>query len=1188
MLSTMIPAENATASAAVPARFSVSEILSQDLVIAEGIPVDVSSPNAIAAFENIIVDSGERVDGGHAHEALIVERKENSRRRLVHVRFDPDSATGWSVTHLHQDYEPTEVAVAIDRKFDRENPDVKAITCYFVADKKLYSSALEDDGKNWEDPVLCYGGEVRPGLKSGHLSSSRELTYDRTGVGMQAGTVSVRTAGDRTDLLTYGQSRHISESVEGVVGDSEFAATAASRIYTKEEGLRIDVKAPHSPESSFWLGPKGSAKILSAFSHEKEFEGGPRDVFDFLVQESNGTVRVKSYDGGEEIEGGEEIPFPMAGVKLREVVASRAWKNGPAGPAGLMRWWKLYALDEKGTVWLIRQCNTGHAVDRVKWSPAVPVLQGVKALSASSSFTTKQAALFYAQDSDRRLRLKVQDYGEGKSGTGLWREVDVHGPSNEIFEVSRHRVEAVLFSDRDAPLANTEVALSVCAGSSACEVFYQGKAQRVAPGEPVKLCTDALGRVTISVTPNGLAVPRLELTATSKAATPVTQPLQPGLGMHTYLTGKGTLNPTNPGGGLEKFDESGTALRKLKPGLSPEHAKAAATVIRQAAAQGLALHAGKPAGNGAAWDGHTEDRPAGMWVSMSDDEPWETGVLQTEEDLAAFYADQSGQWNIFSDAWNAVQHTAGDIYQGLKDGAVQLGKAAFNFVEGTVHLVLKIGSEFIQGVKVAFKGIEEAGHFVAGVFHRIGVAIGEVIDWLKALFSFDHIWNTKMAFEKALGQVDPIISGGLTKVQSSVDTWITGQKENMAQLFEQARTELKKQGGDKKLSVLHDEAKKGSGGSDPGSTGGAQQNWLTDKVTTARPTLPDLPTPKEGQGAGHSLIDQLKTNADDIVNVASSLLDTFQDVLKDHGRLKSQSVTELLTNVEKFVIHLLDTAQKLLDAFFALLKDAVHGFADLMNTELPLGPLNTLWAWIAKAAGHPHDGKLTVASLVSLMAAVPVTLLYKLLKKDSSAQPFPPQHQDADGSGLLDLSESEQKAYRVGAALALITAIPLSILSDVLGSEAPWQFSLGMVAVSVIIFAMSHADLTWGTMKAAATKEIAPFIGIIAFAVTSVAFSFFYPLQTLWAVIKRFVPLVLSVVGCGCLAWAIYAAADKKVTDPAAITASIVGTLPLLFSFLNYDSIREPNIEYALPAKVFFTGFGNLSSGMLNVVCNWE
>ena len=43
--------------------------------------------------------------------------------------------------------------------------------------------------------------------------------------------------------------------------------------------------------------------------------------------------------------------------------------------------------------------------------------------------------------------------------------------------------------------------------------------------------------------------------------------------------------------------------------------------------------------------------------------------------------------------------------------------------------------------------LEDAAQLTVGVFKAIAAAVEDVNDWLKALFDFAAIWNTKMALE---------------------------------------------------------------------------------------------------------------------------------------------------------------------------------------------------------------------------------------------------------------------------------------------------------------------------------------------------------------------------------------------------------------------------------------------------------
>lgn len=55
--------------------------------------------------------------------------------------------------------------------------------------------------------------------------------------------------------------------------------------------------------------------------------------------------------------------------------------------------------------------------------------------------------------------------------------------------------------------------------------------------------------------------------------------------------------------------------------------------------------------------------------------------------------------------------------------------------------------------------------------------IDKVADWLKALFDFKAIWNTKMAIQQAVESLPPYVVKIAAKTQSLADNWFADQKK---------------------------------------------------------------------------------------------------------------------------------------------------------------------------------------------------------------------------------------------------------------------------------------------------------------------------------------------------------------------------------------------------------------------------
>ncbi|PJN31539.1 hypothetical protein CG747_44850 [Streptomyces sp. CB02959] len=199
----------------------------------------------------------------------------------------------------------------------------------------------------------------------------------------------------------------------------------------------------------------------------------------------------------------EPRPLNVPGVRFRHAVVENA--GVPGKPL-----WTVYALDDRNRLWAIYQHDTTPFLEdgSPNWSPPVPIHRDVVGFGAAHD-TSDCSSLFHYHigREDPELRLEVQDHT-----TGTWREHEVRSPGSTAFEVTRHRVEAVVLTAEGVPVPNCAVEVTTAPQTAPVEVTWCGHAYRLS-GEPTRMTTDPGGRVTLTLVPTGLAAPRLLMRA---------------------------------------------------------------------------------------------------------------------------------------------------------------------------------------------------------------------------------------------------------------------------------------------------------------------------------------------------------------------------------------------------------------------------------------------------------------------------------------------------------------------------------------------------------------------------------------------------------------------------------------------------------------------------------------------------
>ncbi|GAA4935010.1 hypothetical protein ACFPM3_05525 [Streptomyces coeruleoprunus] len=1161
------PAVPPAAKPVLPLKVNVSEVLSQDVVMAAGIHVDESSPAPLAVFRNPYTQA----------EDVLVVSEAGSGTALLHVSPDFTSSTGWQAVKLFDSHTPTEVVV-ITGKNQEGDPFVE---CFFLSLGSGYRSVLRSDG-TWSEPFAVHvpedgdrlrGLNVSHTVHNGHL---RPLVYagraSGSGWALHPASQPVWTRLDENARMTRVGSDHWA-SAAVVDGKLKVNHGVVGRL-----NERWDVEVPGYPQVK---------RVVAAFGDERQAT--------FLILHADDTLHLWSC-------GPQGQPFGSCHVgdmTFRTAVAHLCETR----QRGRIRW-DIYGIDEKDVLWSLRQDPVRPVGDGgiPRWLPPTPLDKGIAGVAASVEPVDAPTLFSYVKGT-KGLRMEFQD-----PHTSMWHEHDVRAPQTQAYELTHYRVEAAVTDATGAPLANYPVRLRPAEHASACTVTYQNRVMRI-PREGVDLTTDACGKVTFGVAPNGLGASLLELSS-ADLAKPV--PIQPGHAVHTYLSGHGTLRETDPGGALPKFDKHGDTLKDaqgrdnapLAPlaNKNPVLASIASQAIQRTALVGLGKKLPENAVGVRFSLGVSASR--GQRTSGA---PYQCVLLHNQEELDLAVADVSreeegAEYGWLADRWNDLKHVyneavegakhleeearhklrqlGGDLLRAAKNGLIEIDEAVLKGLHELSTIAVKIGNAIVKGIKVALHSLEQAAQFVANVFHQIEAFVEKVIAWLKALFDLKAIWNTKRALEEAMRKAPPAIAKATEAGRQRAATWLQGEKDNV---LKSLNTVIQQLSG-KKISELAAVPKGSSIGKVPQShfTGNAHHNWLMDKMQSAG--LPavltglSLPQPVEPDGVEKLMQEvalRMSTAGQELEKGAKELAPAVLDTFRSSGGVSSAELAAILDGTKNILGAAFDTGTAIVDLGASLIESGMKGFGALLDAEIDNAVVKELFRWLARLSGNSDDDKPTYAGVIALVAAVPVTLIYKLAE-GTDEQPFP--HGRLPEASTLGTPQYRGCTLAAGI-LTAVQAIPMCAI-DYKGDEAPqWLSLLNTLwtgAVAMLTFqgvALSEID-TWSNELKAAMG------GVIAFAAYA-AFLFFAQLKQGWSVLKPWMPLVMTVIGVACLGNVIRLVAQQAIDGLHTVAQSLL-TFPNLFAFLNYDAIRKgPEEPLVAAVRMAIDIGGNVPGGTI-------
>ncbi|MEW2580545.1 hypothetical protein [Streptomyces syringium] len=781
--------------------------------------------------------------------------------------------------------------------------------------------------------------------------------------------------------------------------------TEVSASFNVEEDFAVVAGAPGSPEEGVWFifyrsgtklkmdrlilddssryelheGKESVDLKVEALVHA--FNSGPETV-SVLFRDLEGNLKSCPFEYGTTTYGGsyKEVVDLGVGAGARATHQPTARDNGHC----------VYTLHDDETVWVSRrlEARPGRAAPR-EWTPPVPLFREMAGIESPAQ-RMHSSILFLWDNAGGHLRLASQDHH-----TNLWHASTVRtqlSSSEQPEEVIRYRIEVTIKDKDGIPLPNHRVHLVLAPDASVCEAHLYGEVRLFTRyGSEIhkdrlpetEVVTDYCGNITLSILPDGLAAPELEIWEWQDAKQQATKigEVNPGRSIQEYFAGnKSDLNAASLGGALPVFDEQGHALMNARVQTSsgatypliPDSADKAE--LLGVIAAGCRHLAQKPAttddGTGAVGFRATLGQEVSKYGSGL---TW----YPTHDSLFAALGEEAAEAEQ-SNVWLWAEQTAGDVWEAIRNGTVTITEFFVDAATKAVRFVVNIAE---QAIKLAVRGFEKTANFITGVIKEAGAAVDDVIEWLSMLFDFKAIWRTKKALDQAVShsqeQLGTIIEGART----GVHTWFESQKDAVKDTFAAARREFRDEsiatvvGGTEELQAL-----------EQFSTSSISSKWMHDKVFNHLPaSLPSAPA--LSADAWEIFKGSVEAVAGELAESFGAFGETLKAAFENPKNLTTEALPHLLDSVEHFILAALNAGGGVASATLTFLSQCLETLRQSLNAELELGPINTLWRWIATQGGDP-EAPLTITALSSLLAAFPITITYKLIV-GVGQEPFP-------------------------------------------------------------------------------------------------------------------------------------------------------------------------------------------------------
>ena len=625
---------------------------------------------------------------------------------------------------------------------------------------------------------------------------------------------------------------------------------------------------------------------------------------------------------------------------------------------------RIYACDQDDLLWVIRQ--TGFSNATFQWSTWLPLGDECTTLAVGCTLPPpgaphKPPVDLFSLDSVFEVNVLSEDATTGQLSDLVM--LKPAGTNTTPEYVSRYLTEVTVMDPSGVPQPNFQIAVTsdVAVGVWVGQTIYT-----ITPNRPTPLITGPSGTFTFAFFASDLNTPTFFFNADTLVSEGSIYPAQD---VQDYLSGKPNVMPGRP-----DFDSGGKTLLDAQMQTVPNFQAQGGTVPF---VQGQSATANAPTA------AHTITQLFAIPVSPSG---------------------TSGQWSVGgnssgglvggSSIWNDLCKFPHDIDHAIRKDALKVSHIAVDVENKVVHVTMVLANGASQALKLLIHTVQDVVSAVKCAFRYVERAIEEAIDWLKALFNWHDILNTKNIIEAALnGTMTKLadvlnpkspnsIEAIINRAFSDAEAKITAAFAEAARLF----------GPNDSFQSTTDSVPYPSGatpiGNDPlnpnslnsaQASNGTHTNYVqthTNNYANQGGTFPPLTSGGglDTDATFQSLIDTVNRNTGDGTSYQTdnaSFLSTLRSVFASRQSFYDTIMLDLIDAAKDVVLDVLKFVDKIIQKLLSLAFDAIVGFQKMLTTGIDIPVISWIWKQIS-------DHSLTMLDLFSLGFAVPATLLYKL------------------------------------------------------------------------------------------------------------------------------------------------------------------------------------------------------------------
>jgi hypothetical protein len=625
---------------------------------------------------------------------------------------------------------------------------------------------------------------------------------------------------------------------------------------------------------------------------------------------------------------------------------------------------RIYACDQDDLLWVIRQ--TGFSNAAFQWSAWLPLGDECTTLAVGCTLPPPSAPHkppvdLFSLDPGFEVNVLSEDATTGQLSDLVM--LKPAGTNTTPEYVSRYLTEVTVTDPNGTPQPNFQIAVTsdVAVGVWVGQTIYT-----ITPNRPTPLITGPSGTFTFAFFASDLNTPTFFFNADTLVSEASIYPAQE---VQDYLSGKPNVMPGRP-----DFDSGGKTLLDAQMQTVPNFQARGGTV---------------PFVNG---------------PTATKNAPTAAKTITQVFAIPVSPSGTSGQWSLGgnssgglvggSSIWHDLCKFPHDIEHAIKKEALKVSHMAVDVEKKVVHVTMELANGLTQVLDLLIHTVEDVVSAVKCAFRYVERAVEEAIDWLKALFNWHDILNTKNIIEASLNGTMTKLADALNpkspnSIEAIINRAFSDAEAKITAAFAEAARYF---GPNDSFQSTTDSVPYPSGATPIGNnplnpnalnsaqaSNGSHTNYVqthTNNYVNQGGTFPPVTS---GGGVNtdntfQSLTDTVAQNTGSGTSYQTDnarYLSSLQSVFASRQSFVDTIMLDLINAAKDVVVDVLKFVDKIIQKLLSLAFDAFVGFQDMLTTGIDIPVISWIWKQIS-------DHSLTMLDLLSLALAVPATLLYKL------------------------------------------------------------------------------------------------------------------------------------------------------------------------------------------------------------------